>query len=86
MEVTYPVHDKLRDMLHDAAYDESNLCGDGTLSALTAVLCENDIPHSFTVKSQDGMDWINLWFEELQKEFHFKWYEEKSMKYLEEED
>lgn len=86
MENTYPVHDKLRDMLHDAAYDESNLCGDGTLSALCATLCENDIPHSFVIASIDGLDLINLWFEENETEFNFKWYEEKSVKHLEEED
>ena len=86
---SYPIHNKICEELHECAYDESNLCCDGTLSGICAILCHNDIPHSFTVvvdPSDCGVDLINLWFEENQKEFHLQWYEEKSMKHLEEED
>ena len=83
---TYPIHDKVCQDLHDSAYPESNICCDGTLSAVCAILCHNDIPHSFTITAASELDLVSLWFEENEKEFHVEWYEEKSMKHLEEED
>ena len=82
----YPIRDEVRQVLHDCAYDESNICCDGTLSTLCAILCLNDIPHSYTMTKGEDLDLISIWFEENEEEFHETWYEEKSMKHLEEED